>query len=43
MYVLIKYSNKVELRHFKHKFIRYWLCIIINKIKDYEVEVLEDE
>lgn len=40
MWVIV--ANK-EINYFKRKCIRYYLYILINKIKGYEVEVLKDE
>lgn len=43
MWVLIEDNKKKEARHFKHKFIRFWMYIIINKIKGNEVEVIYEK
>jgi hypothetical protein len=40
MWVIVKYEYAY---YFRHKFIRYYLCILINKIRGKEVEVLENE
>ncbi len=40
MWVIVKDKN---IYYFKHKFIRYYLCILVHKIKGYEVEVLKYE
>lgn len=43
MIVIVKEKNITTLYNFKHKFIRYYLCIIINKIKGYEVDILDEK
>lgn len=40
MWVLIRNDFKIEARHFKHKFIRCYLYILINKFKGNEVRTL---
>lgn len=41
MIVIVKEKNITTLYNFKHKFIRYYLCIIINKIKGHEVDIID--
>lgn len=43
MWVIIENEKKKEIQYFRHKFIRYWLCIIKNKIQGNIVEILDDE
>lgn len=43
MIVIVKGKNITTLYNFKHKFIRYYLCIIINKIKGNGVDILDEE
>ena len=43
MIVIVKETYKTIIYRYKHKFIRYYLCIIINKIKGYEVGILDEE
>lgn len=43
MIVIVKGKNITSLYNFKHKFIRYYLCIIINKIKGHEVDILDEK
>ena len=43
MWVIIKKQNKKEIRYIKHKFIRLWLYILINKLKGNEVEVIYEK
>ena len=43
MWVIIKETNKTEIKYFKRKFIRYYAEILINKIKRKEIEVINDE
>lgn len=43
MIVIVKEKSITTLYNFKHKFIRYYLCIIINKIKGYGVDILDEE
>ena len=40
MWVIIENNYKKEIRYFKHRFIKYWIYIIINKIKGNEVSIL---
>lgn len=39
-WVIIENNHKKEIRYFKHRFIKYWIYIIINKIKGNEVSIL---
>lgn len=39
-WVIIENNYKKEIRYFKHRFIKYWIYIIINKIKGNEVSIL---
>lgn len=43
MWIIIKNKHKKEVKYFKHKFIKYYLCIFINKLKRNEIEVLKYE
>lgn len=42
MIVIVKGLNITTIYRFKRKFIRYFLCIIINKIKGNEVDILDE-
>lgn len=37
-YVLIRTNNSVYVRGFKRRFLKYYIYVLINKIKGYEVE-----
>jgi hypothetical protein len=43
MWVIIKETNRTEIKYFKRKFIRYYTEILMNKIKKKEIEVIDDE
>lgn len=43
MIVIVKDANKTIIYRFKHKFIKYYLCVIINKLKGREVKTLKNE
>lgn len=43
MWVIVENEKKKEIRYFKHKTIKYWLYILINKIKGNEVEILYEK
>lgn len=43
MIVIIKAKNITTIHKFRRKLIRYYLCIIINKIRGYEVETLKEK
>lgn len=43
MIVIVKNASMTTIYTFKHKFIRYYLCIIINKIKGNEVDILDEK
>ena len=43
MWVLTKISNKITARYFKHKFIKFYMYLLKNKIKGNEIEVIRDE
>lgn len=42
MWVIIKHKSNTEVRYFKHKFIKYYFCIIINKLKKKEVVTIDE-
>lgn len=41
MIVIVKDNNYITIYKYRHKLIRYYLCIIINKIKGYQVKVID--
>ncbi len=41
MWVLVKSRSKIITKHYKRKFIRYYIFVLINKIKGNQVEVIE--
>lgn len=43
MIVLVKDNKETVLYYFKHKLLRYYLCIVINKLKGKEVIILNNE
>ena len=43
MIVIVKDNNYITIYKYRHKLIRYYLCIIINKIKGYEVDILDNK
>ena len=43
MIVIVKDNNYITIYKYRHKLIRYYLCIIINKIRGYEVETLKEK
>jgi hypothetical protein len=43
MIVIIKTLTDTSFKRFKHKTIRYWLYILINKIKGKEVFVINEK
>lgn len=43
MIVIVKDNNYITIYKYRHKLIRYYLCIIINKIKGYEVDILGEK
>ena len=43
MIVIIKAKNITTIYKFRRKLIRYYLCIIINKIRGHEVEILNEK
>lgn len=43
MWVLIEDNKKKEAVYFKYKFIRFWIYIIINKIKGNEVNIIYEK
>lgn len=43
MIVIVKNDNYITIHKFRYKFIRYAMCVLINKLRGYEVEVLEDD
>jgi len=42
MWVIIRKKNGVEARCFRFRGIRFWWCILINKIKKNEISIVED-
>jgi len=43
MIVIVKNASMTTIYTFKHKFIRYYLCVLLNRLKGREVEVLKNE
>ena len=43
MIVIVRSKKYASIKRYKYKFIRYYLYILINKVKGYEVAVLKDE
>lgn len=43
MIVIVKDKNYTTIYKFRRKLIRYYLCIIINKIKGHEVETINEK
>ena len=43
MIVIVKDKIYTTIYKFRRKLIKYYLCIIINKIKGYEVEILNEK
>ena len=43
IWVIVKNDRKTEIRKFKHRFIKYWLYLLINKIKKNKVEILNEK
>lgn len=41
MWVLVKSRSKIITKYYKRKLIRYYLFILINKIRGNRVEVIE--
>ena len=41
MWVLVKAKNKIITRYYKRKLIKYYVFIIVNKIKGNQVEVID--
>ena len=43
MIVIVRNYNYITIHKFRYKFVRYWLCVMVNKLKGFQVEVLEDD
>ncbi len=42
MWVLVRTKKSLTTKYFKHKLIRFYLYILINKLKKYEVKTIKE-
>lgn len=41
MWVLIREERKIQTKYFKHKLIKYYLYVLVNKMRGKKVEVIK--